>query len=399
MNLPAALFIGLRYSNSRKSNHFIAFINWFSIAGIALGLMALVITTSVMNGFEGQLKDRILGLSPHFLVNQASLPDAITQSPVIIGSTPFAEVEAVVQGSRALKPIYLQGIEPASFTKYAQINQHMQQGSLELLAAGNYQIAIGRALAIQLDLSVGDQLRVILAGTSIFTPFGRVPAQRKFEVSGIFDMGSELDDKVALIHLADLARLKRTNVASMQQARLFLQDPFEFPVVRQLLDDLDLQYVDWRERQGPLFDAVKMEKNMMVVMLMLIIAVAAFNIISALVMVVNEKQGDIAILRTQGMPRRNVMYIFMINGLLNGLKGTVIGLVLGLLVTTQLNPVMHALQVPIMQYLPEGEVPIALQPGQIAAMVLLTLALSFLASLYPAWRALRVKPADALRYE
>ncbi|MBE1301612.1 MAG: lipoprotein-releasing ABC transporter permease subunit [Alteromonadaceae bacterium] len=398
MTLPASLLIGLRYSKSRKANQFIAFINMFSIAGIALGLMALIITTSVMNGFESQLKQRILGLTPHFVVDTEQLPKSLNLSEFINKSSAFVEAEAVLQSANGLKPLYLQGID-ANDDAHALISQNMRVGELSSLQPKGYNIVIGRALAVNLDVTLGDKVRVILAGTSVYTPMGRMPAQRKFTVVGIYDLASELDDKVALVNINDLARLQRKKTNEIRQTRLFLNDPFQFPQVRASLEQAKLEYYDWRERQGALFDAVKMEKNMMVVMLLLIIAVAAFNIVSALVMVVNEKQGDIAILRTQGMAQRNIMFVFMINGLLNGVKGAVIGVALGLLVTSQINPVMKFLNLPIVQFLPDGSLPIVIDAWQISSIVMLTLLLSFIASLYPAWRALKIEPANALRYE
>lgn len=400
MPLPVALSIGLRYSNSRKSNNFIAFINGFSVAGIALGLMALIITSSVMNGFEQQLKDRILGLAAHFVVSgDISQETENSLKPYVSNMAPFAEVEGVIQSRGGLKPIFVQGVEHGSLSQYQKFEQSTQQGSIQSLQAGQYNIIIGRLLALRLNLSVGDEVRVIIAGTSIYTPLGRMPAQRKFTISGIFDVGSELDDKVALVNLTDLARLQRKKIQDVQEQRFFMFDPFQYLSVREILNDADLQFVDWRERQGALFDAVKMEKNMMLIMLTLIVAVAAFNIVSALVMVVNEKQGDIAILRTQGMEKHQVMHIFLVNGIANGLKGTLIGATLGLVVTTQINPIIQWLNLPIVNFLPEGVLPISIDTTQISLLILMSVCLCILAAIFPAWRALKVKPASALRYE
>lgn len=400
MSLPVAFSIGFRYSNSRKSNQFIAFINAFSVAGIALGLMALIITSSVMNGFEQQLKDRILGLAPHFIVSSDIPQSGMVQlQPHLTAMAPFAEAEGVIQSRGGLKPIFVQGLEENSFRHYQSFSQNMQQGAITDLQPGEYNIVIGRLLALRLNLSVGDEVRVIIAGSSVYTPLGRVPAQRKFKISGIFDVGSEIDDKVALVNLTDLARLQRKKTQDLQQQRLFLQDPFEYLTVRNILAAHDLQWTDWRERQGALFDAVKMEKNMMLVMLTLIVAVAAFNIVSALVMVVNEKQGDIAILRTQGMSRFEIMQVFLVNGISNGLKGTLIGTALGLLVTTQINPIMQLLELPIINFLPEGELPVKVDSIQILSLIGLSVGLCVLAAIFPAWRALKINPASALRYE
>lgn len=400
MSLPVAFSIGFRYSNSRKSNQFIAFINGFSVAGIALGLMALIITSSVMNGFEQQLKDRILGLSPHFIVSSSLPAETVAQlQPHVTAITPFAEAEGVIQARGGLKPIFVQGLAQDSFEHYQTFARNMKQGQIAELQPGEYNIVIGRLLALRLNLVVGDEVRVIIAGTSVYTPLGRMPAQRKFRISGIFDVGSEIDDKVALINLTDLARLQRKKVQTIEQQRLFLKEPFDYLTIREILSNAELKWTDWRKRQGALFDAVKMEKNMMLVMLTLIVAVAAFNIVSALVMVVNEKQGDIAILRTQGMSKFEIMQVFLVNGISNGLKGTLIGATLGLLVTTQINPIMQLLELPIINFLPEGILPVKVDVLQILSLISLSVGLCVLASIFPAWRALKINPAAALRYE
>lgn len=401
MNFSAPLFIGWRYANSDKSNHFIAFINFFSVTGISLGLAALIIVASVMNGFEDQLKQRILGLMPHFVVSevQADLPQSVYDHPLVTGVIPFAEVEAAIQSSSGLRPVVLQGIKSQSFKQHSSIPEHMLMGDFRLLQPGEYGIVIGRALAGALGVSVGEQVRIMSAESTRYTLLGRLPSQRKFRVVGVFEMGSELDDSVALMDLDDLARLLRKPTDELAKTRLFLSDPFEYLEIREVLEQQKLTYDDWRTRQGPLFDAVKMEKNMMILMLLLIIAVAAFNIVSALVMVVTEKQGDIAILQTQGMTQREIWLVFLVNGLSNGLKGTVIGGVLGILITYSINNLLSFMGLPLHLYLPEGMLPVLVQPMQLFWMVVLSLLLCLFATLYPAYRASRVKPADALRYE
>ncbi len=401
MNLSAAIFIGWRYANSDKSNHFIAFINFFSVTGITLGLAALIIVSSVMNGFEGQLKQRILGLVPHFVVNEtlSAMPSDVLQHELITGAIPFAEVEAAIQSSSGLRPVILQGIESQSFQTHSPVSEHMLIGGFELLVPGEYGIIIGRALASSLNVTVGEQVRIMSAESTRYTLLGRLPSQRKFRVVGIFEMGSELDDSVALMDMSDLANLLRKSVDDMEKTRLFLSDPFQYPAIRDVLEQDNLTYDDWRTRQGPLFDAVKMEKNMMMLMLLLIIAVAAFNIVSALVMVVTEKQGDIAILQTQGMTQKGIWLVFLVNGLSNGIKGTLIGSAIGILLTYNINELLLLLGLPLHLYLPEGMLPVLMQPSQLIWMVVLSLMLCFVATLYPAYRASKVRPADALRYE
>ena len=401
MRLPVSFFIGWRYANSRKGNHFIAFINFFSITGIALGLAALILVSSVMNGFEGQLKQRILGLLPHFIVDSSysQLPDSVVANPMVKGAIPFAELEAAIQSSSGLKPVIVQGVKARSYAQHSSVNDHVLLGNLSNLQPGEFGIVIGRALAMTLDIQIGEQVRIMTAESSRFTLLGRIPSQRKFRVTGIFEMGSELDSTVVLMDLSNLARLLRKPQEDIEKSRLFMSDPFDYMQMRSVLQKAGLEYQDWRERQGPLFDAVKMEKNMMMLMLLLIVAVAAFNIVSALVMVVTEKQGDIAILQTQGLSRGAVLSVFLVNGLSNGVKGTVIGSAIGLLLTFNINELLLFLGVPMHLYLPEGMLPILIESQQITWMIVLSLLLCFGATLYPAYRASKVKPADALRYE
>ena len=396
---PASFFIGIRYAKASRSNHFIAFINLVSVTGIALGLMALITVISVMNGFEGQLKQRILGIVPHMVVDtreQSEQIPAIGQIEQVLAITPLIEGEGVVQSPRGLQGVMFQGIDPNTMEQHSEIARNMLYGELTDLKAGEYGLVIGRALSLKLGLRAGDKARVIAAGASIYTPFGRMPSQRLYTVVGIYDVGSELDDKVILMHMADSSRLMRQKVENLSKTRLFLEDAFEYQEVEQ---QISLPTDNWRLRQGPLFDAVKMEKNMMGLMLLLIISVAAFNIVSALVMVVTEKKGDIAILRTQGMNSKDIVRIFMFNGLYNGLKGTFWGLLGGLLLVSQLNLILELLGAPIMLGDNGKHLPVDVQWQQIGFLVLFSLLLTFVASLYPAYRALKIEPAQALKYE
>ena len=344
MFYPLSAFIAYRYAKSGPSqsagaNSFISFINRFSVAGIALGLTALIIVISVMNGFEGQLKTRILGIVPHIEVLGDVDESTLSSLPHVITTMPYRETEAVVQSRSELRGVQVHGVVPDTMIANAMVAQQMEQGRFNSLEAGQYHVILGRALAIKLDARIGDQLRIMVAGASVYTPFGRMPSQRLVTISGIFDMGSQMDDKAIYMHKDDVNRLLRDPKGTGESTRLFLDDAFEYavPVAQLSAQQPRLQIKTWRERQGPLFDAVKMEKNMMFLMLVLIIAVAAFNIVSALVMVVSEKQGDIAVLQTQGMTPSTIMWIFIFNGLFNGVKGASIGLVLGVVVTLQLN--------------------------------------------------------------
>jgi lipoprotein-releasing system permease protein len=403
MFYPLSAFIGLRYAKASKGSHFIAFINFFSVAGIALGLMALITVLSVMNGFEGELKLRNLGITPHILVqNKPDVDisaDMFNRIEGVVTSVQQIDSEGIVQSSEGLKGVMFQGIQPDIMQRSSIIAKNMLVGQFTDLVKGEYGIVIGRALSIKLNLRIGEQARLIASENSYFGPFGRIYSQRVFRVVGIFNMGSALDDKAILMHIDDLARLLRSKTSSLAQTRLFLKDAFNYKSVVQALDKEGYSSTNWRDQQGVLFDAVKMEKNMMSLMLLLIISVAAFNIVSALVMVVTEKQGDIAILLTQGMTRNNIMGIFLFNGVYNGIKGTAIGVVAGVLFVSQINNLVKLFNLPIFLS-PDGQgVPTDLQWQQVVFLIGTSLILCFLASLYPAYRAVKVNPADALKYE
>ena len=454
MFYPLSAFIAYRYAKSNKASQtsFVSFINRFSVAGIALGLMALIIVVSVMNGLEGQLKQRILGIVPHIEITKTPIQNDATETPttsVNIGSvsetptqktsnskgsvsetltqktssskrlaieeismTPmegvlttmgYREAEAVLQSRSDLRGVQIHGVQPEVMIEHTLVANHMEQGRFNDLKEGSFAAIIGRSLAIKLEARVGDRLRVMVAGASVYTPFGRMPSQRLVTVVGVFDMGSQMDDKVMYMNLADVNRLMRDPKGSEQSLRLFLKDAFNYQaVVNELVDRVGVSASNirtWRERQGPLFDAVKMEKNMMTLMLLLIIAVAAFNIVSALVMVVTEKQGDIAVLQTQGMLPSSVMWIFVLNGLFNGVKGAGIGLLLGVIITLNLNNILDAIGSPLALSADGRGLPIDMDVAQIISITLLSLLLCVLASVYPARKAMKIEPSQALQNE
>lgn len=404
MFYPLSAFIAYRYAKSAPGksaggNSFISFINRFSVAGIALGLTALIIVLSVMNGFEAQLKQRILGIVPHIEIIDPVEESALQQLPHVITRMPFREAEAVVQSRSTLRGVQVHGVMPDTMLAHAMVAHEMEQGRFDDIQAGSFNVVIGRALAMQLDVRVGDKLRVMVAGASVYTPFGRMPSQRLVTVTGVFDMGSQMDDKVIYMHLEDSNRLLRDLKGAGQTTRLFLDDAFAYTATVAALDARGVSSKTWRERQGPLFDAVKMEKNMMFLMLVLIIAVAAFNIVSALVMVVSEKQGDIAVLQTQGMTPTTIMWIFVFNGLFNGMKGASIGLVGGIILTLQLNPILALLGSPIALAAGGQGLPIEMDGAQITLVAVLSLLLCLCASVYPARKAMKVHPSHALQNE
>ncbi|MDM7861099.1 lipoprotein-releasing ABC transporter permease subunit [Alteromonas sp. ASW11-36] len=394
---PVFAFIGLRYSRASQASSFVAFINFFSVTGITLGIMALIIVLSVMNGFEGQLKQRILGIMPHLTV--ATAPEKITfvDQSRVVGTMPYLEAEGVIQTPTELRGVAIQGIMPEQMQSLSIVAQSLVVGSFDSLTEKSFRIIVGQALAAQLNIRPGDPLRLLVAGASVYTPFGQVPSQRLVEVVGVFNVGSELDDKTIYMNAADLQRLLRQRGA-IDNTRVFLDDAFAYEAIAQEIEAQGLVFETWRARQGPLFDAVKMEKNMMFLLLLLVIAVAAFNIVSALVMIVNEKQGDIAILMSLGMAKSEVMKIFLFNGVANGLKGAILGTVLGVLVVWQLNTILDLFNVNT-GYTITGGLPVDMRVEQVIAVTLFSLLLCILATIYPALKALRVQPARALQYE
>jgi lipoprotein-releasing system permease protein len=398
LRLPISAFIGMRYSKTSVKRSFIAFINLFSVVGIALGIASLITVISVMNGLEGQLKQKILGILPHIVVESRDaldLPDDVSEQ--IMFTTDFTEQEAIIQSSKTIKGVFLQGIDTEQEQQHSIIAKNMIAGSWQSMREGSFQVLISRALASKMRVSIGDQLRVISPNASVFTPLGRMPSQRLVTIGGLFQLNSEADDKVMLMNIHDIAKLSRKRNLDFVSQRLYLKDAFEYEVVTQALDSQGLDYTSWRSRQGPLFDAVSMEKSMMSLMLLLIVAVAAFNIVSALVMVVSEKTSDIAILQTQGLLPKDVMLIFILNGVFNGVKGIIAGLALGLLLVSQLNNILGLMGVNL-AFGPNGMgLPIDLRWSEVLIISLSSLGLCIAATLYPAYRAASIHPANSLQ--
>lgn len=416
MFLPVSFFIGLRYSRSHSRSGFVSFITFFSIAGILLGVASLITVVSVMNGFEGELKTRILGLVPHVVVSQM-VEQSTHQQPVMLNwqaqrelllqqnhvkqVTPFLESEALIQSPSNLQGVLLLGVIP-DYEKQNIINTHMVSGSLASLSQLPYSIVIGQALARKLKISLGDSTRIVLPNKTVFTPMGRMPVQRVFTVSGIFNVGSQIDDAMVFVHSRYGANLLKNRGDGITHLRLYLDDAFNAKkVVAKLpLDPTKYQLSTWSESQGALFSAVNMEKNMMWLMLSLIIAVAAFNIVSALVMVVVDKQGEIGILQTLGMDRIGVLKIFIIQGVINGIWGAFLGAILGVALTLNINSLLSIFGVNVLGAGYESQnLPIQLEWVNVVVIVSSALVMSFLATLYPAYKASATQPAEVLRNE
>ncbi|MFB9216930.1 lipoprotein-releasing ABC transporter permease subunit LolC [Vibrio sinaloensis] len=399
---PVSAFIGLRYLRGRSGDRFSRFVSYMSTAGITIGVMSLVTVLSVMNGFEAQLKGRILGVLPQAIVSEqdGNTPRTEIAPPFIQNLSnaghpePIVQSEAVIQSASQLSAGLLIGIKPSD---HDPIEEHLIAGRLSSLEAGKYQLFIGHTLARSMDISMGDKVRLMVTSASQFTPLGRIPSQRIFTVAGIYNTGSDVDGQLMLTHIEDAAKLNRLKKQTMTGWRLFFDDPFMVTELSQQPLPQGWQWQDWREQRGELFQAVRMEKNMMGLMLGLIVGVAAFNIISALIMVVMEKQSEVAILKTQGMSDQQVLAIFMVQGASSGILGAVIGGALGVVLATNLNGILESAGIALFSV--GGELPILINPLQIVVVVVLAIALSLIATLFPSYRASSVKPAEALRYE
>ena len=416
---PVSIFIGLRYSRSKSRTGFISFITFFSTVGILLGVASLITVVSVMNGFEGELKKRILGIVPHVIVSQdlsdksresfkawPALREQLLQQQHVEQVTPFLSSEALIQSSTNLQGVLLQGIVP-EFEQNNIISKHMISGSLNSLSEHPYGIVIGYSLANKLKVSRQDTVRLVLPNQTIFTPMGRMPVQRKFVVSGIFDVGSQVDDAMVYVHSKYGTKLLRRKGDGIDQLRLYLDDAFNAKQVVGVLTTSQkthpvdkLTFTTWNDSQGALFSAVNMEKKMMWIMLSLIIAVAAFNIVSALVMVVVEKQGEIGILQTLGLSRIGIVKIFITQGMINGLWGTILGSIFGVLVAINLNEILAIFGLNILGggYTVQA-LPVQLEPINVIVIIFSALAMSFIATLYPAFQASKTQPAEVLRNE
>ena len=415
---PISIFIGLRYSRSKSHTGFVSFITFFSTVGILLGVASLITVVSVMNGFEGELKKRILGIVPHIIVSEfanheaiqpktsqwPSLRDQLLTQPHVVAVTPFLESEALIQSSKGLQGVLLQGIIP-EFEQNNIINNHMVAGSMDNLSSQRYSIIIGQSLANTLHVNLGDDVRLVLPNKSVFTPMGRIPVQRVFKVAGIFHIGSQVDDAMVYVDSRYGAKLLRIKGDGIDKLRLYLDDAFNakqvvksLAVTSEITDVQSMHFSTWDESQGALFSAVKMEKNMMWLMLSLIIAVAAFNIVSALVMVVVEKQAEIGILQTLGLARIDVIKIFITQGMVNGLWGVSLGALLGVVVAHNLNDIMLVIGVHLFG-MGIQNLPIKIEMYDVLTIIISALAMSFLATLYPAYQASTTQPAQVLRNE
>ncbi len=412
---PVELFIGLRYTRAKRRNHFISFITVTSILGIALGVTALITVLSVMNGFQREVRTGILGMASHATVSSLNgaladwrgLVDELQRQPRVLGAAPFIEAQGMLSYGQAVSGALIRGILPEQEPKVSFIGEKMIRGRLEDLRPGEFGIILGRDLANSLGISLGDKITLVTPQASV-TPIGMLPRLKRFTVVGLFYVGNnEYDRALALMHMEDAAKLFQIG-GSATGVRLMLDDIYAAPLIARILRQQlpgDLGITDWTQQHMNFFRAVAIEKRMMFIILTLIVAVAAFNIVSTLVMVVQDKKADIAILRTLGITPRSVMAIFMVQGSIIGVFGTLLGVVGGVLLALNVETVVPFIeQVLGIRFLsPEvyliSEVPSELHWDDVIHIGSVALILSLLSTLYPAWRAARTQPAEALRYE
>ena len=412
---PLSIFVGLRYVRTRRQGFFVSFISWVSMLGVAVGVTALITIISVMNGFEGELRSRLVALTAHATLEGRrdwsgdwdALAARVREVPGVAGVAPFADVQAMTGRAGHLQPVLLHGIDPDAEPEVSSIEQYLVEGRLADLVPGGRRIVLGRILAWQLGAAVGDELTVMVPGRDLLDSGGR-PRLQTFTVSGVFEVGlQEHDGSLALVALEDAAALAGRG-AGPAGLRLRFDDVMAAPARAARVADAvgpGAAVRDWTQEHAAYFRAIRIEKTMMSLILMLVVAVAAFNIVAALVMVVNEKRSDIAILRTLGLPRGGVVSAFFTQGLVIGAVGTLLGVVLGVLLASNVGHVVPLLERlfgfhvmdPTVYYI--TAIPSDVRTGQVAAIGIAAFLLTVLATIYPALRGAATEPAEALRYE
>jgi lipoprotein-releasing system permease protein len=413
--LPYEYFVGLRYTRAKRRNHFISFISMTSMAGIALGVAALIVVLSVMNGFQKELRARILGVASHVqitgfdggLSNWQQVAEDAKRHPQVVAAAPYVMAQALLSFDNTVQGALIRGVTPELENTVAEFGQSMKQGALGNLAPGEFGIVLGSELARNLGVRMNEKVTVIAPQGQV-TAAGVLPRLKQFRVVGIFEVGMyEYDSGLALIDLADAQKLYRLD-DRVSGVRLKLKDLFAAPIVTsdlQLTLRSDVYVSDWTRSHANFFRAVQIEKRVMFIILTLIVAVAAFNIVSTLVMAVTDKQADIAILRTLGAAPGSIMKIFIVQGALIGFIGTVIGVVAGVLLAINVDVVVPFIERHFgIQFLAKdiyyiSDLPSELVWGDVVVIAAVSFGLSLLATLYPSYRASRVNPAAALRYE
>jgi len=411
---PLEVFIGLRYTRARKRSHFISFISLISILGITLGITALITTLSVMNGFGKELRGRILGVISHVTITETNgtLHDwqsvaSRIKNPQVTGRAPYITGQGMIARGKGVSGVMVRGVIPAEEKQVSEFSNHMILGKLESLKPGEFGMVIGSTLAWKLDLSLGSEVSLIIP-QALATPVGLIPRFKRFTVVGIFRMDMhEYDSALTLMHLDDAARLFQTG-DRVTGLRLRLDNLDAAPEVAEAVSaGLGVNFLarDWTREHGNFFRALKIEKTVMFVILLLIVTVAMFNVVSTLVVVVTEKRADIAILRTLGATPKSIMGIFLAHGSVVGVVGTLVGTICGVLLANNVESIVHGIErlfstsfISADVYF-ISELPSDLHWSDVALVSGASLVLGLLSALYPAWRASKVQPAEALRYE
>lgn len=412
---PLALFLGLRYTRAKRRNGFISVISLFSILGVAVGVTALITVLSVMNGFEKELRDRILGMASHAIITTRDerledwerIASQALEHPDVVGIAPYVRGEVMLSANGNVSGSLLRGVNPAREPAVSDIQQYLDGEGLAELAAGEYRLLIGRELARVLDVVPGDRVTVITPEAS-YTAVGVIPRVKRFTVADVFEVGMhDYDRGLVLVHIDDASRLLRLG-EGVTGVRLKLDDLFKAPrVVREIAiaQQAGLWISDWTRQHANFFRAIQMEKTAMFVILTLIVAVAAFNIISTLVMVVTDKQSDIAVLRTLGASPASIMRVFIVQGTLIGLLGTALGVLGGVSLASNVETLVPWIEQQFRVDILPGDVyyltelPSQMLWSDVGRISGVAFGLSVLATLYPAWRAARTQPVEALRYE
>lgn len=410
------LFIGLRYTRAKRRNHFISFISLISLLGITLGMTALITVMSVMNGFEKEVRSRILGVASHIQVSSLDgrmthwrqVADESLQHREVEAAAPFVSAQGMISFGQMVSGVAVRGVLPAMEENVADLGRMMVEGRLENLVSGGFGMVLGRELARSLGVFPGDKV-ILISPQGQVTPAGILPRLKQFTVIGIFEAGHfEYDSSLALIHISDAQKLYRMEPDEVSGVRLKLRDLFRAPQVARELVTLvpqDVHISDWTRQHANYFRAIQIEKRMLSLILALIIAVAAFNIVSTLVMVVTDKQSDIAILRTLGASPRSIMIIFIVQGTWIGVVGTTLGVIGGVLLAYNVEAVIAMIErLFSVQFLSRevyyiSEIPSDPQLADVVTVAIVSFVLTLLATLYPSYRASRVNPAEALRYE